>query len=199
MTIKEILAKVGRNEALTDEEKSAIVAFDPDAAMNAAAAAARKKAETEAQKATSDLSAAMARLSELETKLAEAGGKGKSEVDTMRAQLDAVQKKVADLTAERGKLIREQKLADVIRGSGIQFVKEVDGSIMRRALEGEFAPLSDEDLADADKCKPIVDTFRARNKAVILDASGHGSERHKEVEEMTPDQRKADLKKRGIL
>jgi hypothetical protein len=124
----------------------------------------------------------------------------------LQEQLAVLQKQVETATTEKQKLLRQQKLDDVIRKSGIQFVQEVDGNIMRRALENEFAPLVDDDLAVDDKVKPVIETFRARNKAVILDMSGHGTglpphqqsdaaTRAKKIEEMTPAERKADMKK----
>ena len=46
MEIKVILAKAAKGETLTDEEKSALAAFDPDKVADSKAAAARKTAET---------------------------------------------------------------------------------------------------------------------------------------------------------
>lgn len=211
MTIKDILAKVANGETLSDEERAALAGFDPDVAVNSAAAAARKKAESDAAKAAQDAANLKAQLDEALAKLADSDGKGKSEVQKLADQVATLQQQVADANAEKARLVRQQKLDDVIRGTGLQFVKDVDGGIMRKALEGEFSGLTDEDLADAAKVKPVVDTFRARNKAVILDTSGHGAghaphqspvdatERLKALEAQTPEDRKKDLKKSGVL
>lgn len=211
MTIRDILAKVAKGETLTDEEKALAGGYDPDSAVNSAAAAARKKSEAEAEKARKDLEDLQKRLGDAEARLQDAAGKGKTDLEKLTAQVATLTNQVQAAQAEKAKLIRQQKLDDVIRQSGIQFVSEVDGSIMRGALVNEFAGLADEDLADGAKVKPVIDTFRARNKAVILDASGHGAgagphrpgasadERAKAIEAMTPEQRREDLKKRGIL
>lgn len=214
MTIADILAKVRKGDTLTAEEKTFLEGYDPQRDLDGAAAAARKKAEADASKAAQDLEAAQKQLTELQAKLAEAGSKGKTDLQKLQEQVATLTAQIEAEKAEKTKLIRVQKLDDVIRRSGVQFVQEVDGNIMRRALESEFGGLSDEDLASDVKVKPVLDTFRARNKAVILDTSGHGSggATHdgslkaggtgldgKPVDKMTAAERQADLKKRGIL
>lgn len=212
MNLKDILAKVAKGEALTDAEKAFLAGYDPQKDLDAAAAAARKKAEADALKASQDLATTQQQLKDAQTKLEEAGNKGKTDLQKLQEQVATLTQQVTAASAEKAKLIRQQKLDDVIRGSGVQFVKEVDGGIMRNALVNEFAGLTDDDLANAEKVKPVLETFRARNKAVILDASGHGAgtsphaqpggnaeDRHKAIESMTPEQRREDLKKSGII
>ena len=211
MTIKDILAKITKGEALSDEEKAFAASYDPQKDLDGAAAAARKKAEADAEKARKDLEALQTKLTDAEVKLQDAAGKGKTDLEKLTAQVATLTQQVQAAQVEKAKLVRQQKLDDVIRQSGIQFVKEVDGGIMRGALVNEFGSLTDEDLAAPDKTKPVIETFRARNKAVILDTSGHGAgmgahspggsaeERVKAIESMTPEQRREDLKKRGVL
>jgi len=209
MMINDILAKLKKGEVLSAEEKAAFDAFDLQAAMDAVATGGRKKAEADAVKAAKDAADAQAKLKELQDTLTEGEGKGKTELQRLQDQIAALSKTVATEQAEKAKLVRQQKLSDVIRESGIQFVQEVDGRIMRQALESEFAQLADDDLADVEKIKPVISTFRARNKAVIADTSGFGTgqrksepspvDRLKDVEKMTADERAADLKKKGIL
>jgi multidrug efflux pump subunit AcrA (membrane-fusion protein) len=211
VTIKDILAKAAKGEQLTEDERAVLAGYDPDGAVNSAAAAARKKAEADAAKAAQDAADLKAKLDEALAKLADFDGKGKSEMQKLADQVASLTKQVADANAEKAKLVRQQKLDDVIRASGLQFVKEVDGSIMRGALVKEFEGLPDDALADAEKVTPIINTFRARNRAVILDTSGHGAgnpphdpgagaaDRAKRIEDMSPAERKADLKKSGVL
>lgn len=210
MNLKDILGKVAKGEELTAEEKQTLAGFDPDVHANAAAAAARKKSEADAAKAVADLKAAQEALAAMQGQLDEAGNKGKSEAEKLAAKVAELSKTVESVTAEKAQLVRQQKLDDVIRVSGLQFVKEVDGGIMRNALVSEFGNLSDDDLADLGKVKPVIETFRARNKAVILDA-GHGSggPAHtpdvpvgldgRPVEQMSAAERETDMKKRGLL
>jgi len=211
MNIKDILAKVTKGEELSADEKAFLAAYDPQKDSDSAAAAARKKAEADAKKAADDLAAAQQQLKDLQGKLDESGSRGKSDLQKLQEQVAGLTKQIEAANGEKAKLVRQQKLDDVIRTSGLQFVKEVDGGIMRGALVNEFGQLTDDDLADEAKVKPVIETFRARNKAVILDGSGHGAggpphtteqvaaERAQAISKMTPEQRKEDLKKRGIL
>jgi DNA repair exonuclease SbcCD ATPase subunit len=210
MKLKDILAKVKKGEALTDEEKTFLDSYDPDEALSSAATAARRKAEADAAKAAADLKATQDKLAEMQAQLEEAGSKGKTESQKLQEQVAKLTKQFEQASTEKAQLVRQQKLDDVIRQSGLQFVKEVDGMIMRNALVSEFAALSDDELADKDRIKPVVETFRARNKAVILDQGhGSGSPAHqpnvprgvdgKPVSEMTPAERAADLKKAGLI
>lgn len=211
MNIKEILEKVAKGEALTPEEIEVVKGYDPQKDLDAVAAAARKKAMADADRAQTEAEALKQKLAKAHAALEDAQGKGKTETQKLQEQVAKLAKQIESANAEKAQLIRQQKLDDVIRTSGLQFVKEVDGGIMRSALINEFSSLSDDDLADTDKVKPIVDTFRVRNKAVILDAPGHGTGNPaheptgptgidgKPVKEMTPQEREADIKKRGML
>jgi hypothetical protein len=210
-TIKDILNKAAAGEALTDEEKAIATGYDPQRESDAVAAAARKRAESEAETLRKEQATLAAQLKDAQSKLEAASNAGKSDVQKLTEQVNALTQQVTAGAAERAKLVRQQKLDDVIRLSGIEFVPEVDGGIMRNALVGEFAHLADEDLATPEKVAPVIATFAARNKATIVDRSGFGAggrpgvdgggakSRAVEVEKMTPEQRKADLKKRGIL
>lgn len=217
MKLKDILAKVAKGEALTDEEKAFVVAHDPEKEVNDAAAAARRKSEKDATDAQAALQAAQQKLNELQQQVDASKSAGMTEsqksqkqIETLSAQVAQLTKAQTDLQAERVKLVRQTKVDEVIRGSGVKFVPEVDQKIMSGALAAAFNGLSDEDLADPEKVKPIVGTFKAVNKAVILDTTGHGAgnpphagdeaaTRAKKIEDMTADERRADLKKSGIL
>ena len=179
MKLKDILAKVLKGEALTEEEKTFLAAQDPDKNTNDAAAAARRKAEEERDRIKTDLET---KLAELTAKLAEGDGKGKTELQKAMAELEKLQKQVGEVTkslegerSEKSKLIRAQKIEELARASGIRFIDAVDSKIMTRALAAQFDELAVEDLADVAKVKPILDTFRQLNKGVLLDASGNGS------------------------
>jgi hypothetical protein len=209
VTIKDILAKLAKGEALTDEEKKFVAEYDPQKDLDSAAAAARKKAEADADKARKDFEAAQTQLTALQKQLAEAGDKGKTDLQKLQEQVATLTKQVTEATTEKARLVRQQKLDDVIRTSGLQFVREVDGGIMRNALVNEFAGLTDEELANVEKVKPVIETFRARNKAVVLDQSGGGggtppkdggvADAVQTLEKMTAQEREKDLKKKGII
>lgn len=209
MDIKAILAKVRKGEALTDEEKAALEAYDPDKASNTAAAAARKEAEKQRD-------ALKAQLAELEGKLEEAGNAGKTEVEQLKLQVAKLTKSVDESKAaltkaesEKRGLIRGSKLDRIM--SGMKFVDGLDVSLPRLALEQALANLKDEELDSEDAVKPIVEAFTTKNKALILDQSGGGAGTGakdgaggagaggKTPDKMSADERAADLKKRGII
>lgn len=218
MNIKDILSKVTKGEKLSDDESKALQAYDPQKDIDAAAAAARRKAEqdkADADKVVDDLKTQMAGL---QKKLDDAG-KGKlSEAEQAKAAQEALQRQIADLTAkftaaeqEKAKLTRQAKVDAVIRSSGIKFVDGIDANILMGALASSIGSLKDEDLGNPDAVKPLVEAFKNANKAVIADTSGHGAGSNpgqrvevgvgtgKPIDQMTPAERQADLKKRGII
>ena len=85
----------------------------------------------------------------------------------------------------------------------------LDATILTGALAGQIAALPDADLDREDAVKPILEKFRATNKAAILDTSGHGAgtdparrvevgSNGKPVDQQTAEERAADLKKQHI-
>lgn len=182
MKLKDILAKVAKSEKLTDEESKFLASYDPDEATNNAAAAARRKAEQdaeEAKKAKADLEKQLADL----TARLDATSKSKmSDAEKAKADLDALLKKIADLEtkwtaaeAEKSKLARKAKVDSVIQRSGIKFADGIDHGILTTALAGLFEGMQDADLDREDAVKPVIERFRAANKAAIVDTSGHGA------------------------
>ena len=221
MKIKDLLTKVAKAEKLTDEEQRFLNDYDPDKAVNDAAAAARRKAEQDADAAKAAKTELEQKLADLQAQIESTTTGKKSESDKAQAMMDKLTKQVADLDqklksadAEKAKLIRQTKLDEVIRSAGIVFSDAVDKKIMTRALADAFAEIGDDALADANAVKPIIETFRAVNKGVIVDTSGHGSGgaphvgtqrpevgvlTGKPIDQMTPEERQADLKKRNII
>jgi hypothetical protein len=173
MTIKELLAKVAKGEALTDEEKAELSGFDPDRASNGAAAAARKAAEKERDTLKTQ-------LDELQAKLDEAGNAGKSEAEQLKAKVATLTKAVETAQAaatkaesDRKALLRGTKLDRIV--GGLKFVDGLDASLPRLALERVLADLKDEDLDNETLVQPIVAGFAEKNKAILLDQSGGGA------------------------
>jgi hypothetical protein len=208
MDIKAILAKAAKGEALSDEEKTALAAYDPDKAADSKAAAARKEAEKQRD-------ALKAQLADLETKLEDAGNAGKSEVELLKKQVEKLSKdlegqKLAVTKAEGEKraLVRGTMLDRIM--AGLKLVDGVDAALPRLALERALADVQDADLESEASVKPVLDEFRAKNKALLLDDSGGGGGTPPKdgagsgggalaADKMTPVQREADLKKRGII
>jgi hypothetical protein len=182
MNLKEILAKLAKGEALTDAEKDFLAKFDPQKAIDDAAAAARRKSETDAKAAKDEADAARRERDDLKAQAEEAANKGKPEIDRLKAdneklkaKIVELEKTVATLSGERQALTRDAKLTKIIQGSGLDFVQKVDRDAMIGILKNRFGDLKDDELEDATKTKPILDAFRSANEAVIADTSGHGS------------------------
>ena len=182
MNIAELLKKAANGEDLSDAEKAFLADYDPQKAIDDAAAAARRKAEerqADAEKKVADLTKT---VTDLSAKIDEAGSAGKSDLEKAQAEVEKLSGRlterdtmIATMTAEGAKRERETKVAGIIDGAGIAFVPGVDAKIMRNALAAQFADLDDADLADNNLTGPIVTGFRSTNKAAIVDQSGHGS------------------------
>lgn len=179
MKLKDILNKVLKGEALTDDEKKVVSDYDGEQATNAAAAAARRTAEADRDRIKAELEA---KLAELQTKLEAEGTSKLSDLQKAQAQVDALTKKFGDIEktletekSEKGKLIRQTRINELASASGLRFVDNVDPRLTARAIADAFEGLSVEDLADAVKVKPVVEAFKASNKGLLLDASGHGT------------------------
>ncbi len=210
MTIKDLLAKMLKGDTLTDEEKKLVQEYDPDAT----AAAARRKAEADAKRLADKLAELEAANADLAKKADEAGSAGKSEADKFTKQVEALSKQVealtkakADADATAARLGREQKIGQLRAKHGVKFVDGVDPAL----VEGAFARVFDglETFDDEAEVKTRLQAFKAANKALIAD-TGHGTGDPagdvrpkglggKPVEEMSIEERRADLKQRGII
>jgi len=210
MTIKELLAKMLKGEALTDEEKKLVQEWDPDAT----AAAARRKAEADAKKLADKLAELEAANAELAKKAAEAGSAGKTEAEKLVKQVETLTKQVeqitlakADADAKAAQLAREQRIGQLRAKHGVKFVDGVDPALVEGAFARAFDGLdSFDDEADV---RTRVESFKKANKALIAD-SGHGTGAPagdvrpkglggKPVEEMSAQERQEDLRKRSII
>lgn len=218
MNIVEVIAKAAKGEALTDEEKAGLKEFNPQKQVDSAAAAARKEAEAKAEAAKGEAAKLQKQIDDLNAALKAKDDAGKTDLERAQeqvkqfaGQLKELQGKVEFAEKEKSALVREQKLDSVLREAGIQFIDGVDHKILTRAFNGAFEGI--EDLENAEVVKPIVTTFRAMNKGVIMDTSGHGSGNPlkgasggapvgltgKPVDQMSPAEREKDLKERGMM
>jgi hypothetical protein len=214
MSIKDLINKALKGEALSDADKATLGEYDPDAALNAAAAASRRKAEEQAAASAKALEDERKAHQATKDQIADAANKGKTETERLRADLASAAGKITDLEGrftrsetEKAALVRRQALQQVRTAAGIQFAPGLDHGMLEesftRALEGV-------DLGDANVVKLKVGTWATMNKAAILDTTGHGSgapprsadeaaaARNRDIDSMTPAQRAADLRKKGL-
>ena len=216
MDYKAIIQKALRGEALTDEEKTAVKDFDFGKYLDGAQAEARRKAEAAAESERKAREALEAEKAKLEAALnGEKAGK-KSEVEKLQdsirelsGKFEAAQKKADELTAAQARAQRSAKVQDLAKKFGVSFIDGVDSKILAGALEGSLASV--ENLDDENLVKPLVESFKSANKAVIRDTSGGGSGTPpkdgsgprgldgKPVDQMSTAEREKDLKTRGII
>lgn len=208
MDIKALLAKVAKGEVLTDDEKAELSGYDPDKVSNSAAAAARKKAEA-------DLKAAKDRVAELEAEAADKSNEGKTELEKVQKALEKANKTLADkdaliakAAADQKKAARDGKIAKIL--SNIKLMDGVDADLVRMGLDRAMEGIGDDDLDSEEAIKPVLSGFVTKNKALIVgDAGGGagsppkdgaaGARGSVDPMKMTPDERAADLKKKGII
>lgn len=141
--------------------------------LDAAAASARKT-----EKAKAD--AAQARIAELEAAQEAAANAGKSESEKLKLDYDKAVKRAKELEDRAAKA--ETDFRNHRRGSAImglfgkhQFVDPAAADLVKPAFSAMFADVADEDLANAETVKPILEAFAKSAKAILADTSGHGS------------------------
>ena len=215
MDLKSIHSKIAKGETLTDEEKTFIGEYDAEKVLNSTAAAARKSAEAKLKEKEAALQQMQADIEALHAEAEEKANANKPEIEKLTRALETLKKQVADKDAAFAKLDQEKR--QMIRGgkigrimAGLKFVDGLDSEIPRMALEKALAAIKDDDLEAEDLVKPIVEKFKATNKAIFADTTGHGGGSPpkdagnqgtltKSADQMTPTEREADLKKRGII
>ena len=160
MTIKELMAKIAKGETLTDEEKAFAGQYDPQKDIDAAAGAARKKAEQERD-------GFKTKIEELTAQLAEAQKTGTASDATIKK----LQKDVADLmkaNKESADRLAAQARADAIRKAvseaSIVCAKGISQTLFDNAVTAAFEGV---DMTNADVVKATLDKFKADNPAMI--------------------------------
>lgn len=178
MNTKQLIEKMLKGEALTDEEKATLTAFDPDAS----AAAARKKAEATADAAKAEQAKLADSLKAAQAKIDAAALEGKSDTEKLQAQLDRAAAELADKNEAIAGLHASQKAADragKVRGllskAGIAFVSGVDQGLMQSAARDVLSTLSDEQLENPATVNTMLESFKQANAAVIVDPTGSGT------------------------
>lgn len=214
MNIKELLAKISKGEALTDEEKAFVAAYDPEKVVNSTAAAARKSAEAKLREKEADLEKLKADIAALQAEAEEKVNASKPELEKLTREMEKLQKGLADkesavqqLIQEKRQMIRNGKISRIM--AGLKFVEGLDPDIVRLGVEKSLAVISDDDLDSEDAVNPVLEMFKAKNKAILADTSGHGSGNPpkdtagsagvKPVDKMSASERAEELRKQGII
>ena len=195
MNIKEIIQKALNGETLSDDERAALAAFDPEkaakSAIDSAAAAARRKAEEELAKAQADLKAKTdevasltAKAAQLEESLKGSAQQGSQELQVMRKQLEALTKRAEEADAKAAKLEKDARIEALIAKAGFRYGPGFSEKEINGLLHAKLAALDDEGLKDLEEAATPFDgilhgqIFKAHRetwKGAILDESGKGS------------------------
>ncbi len=180
MNIKDILAKLNKGEALTDDEKDFLSKYDPDADLNAAAAAARRKAESERDAAKAELERLKAEADKKAKADEDAKKASMTEEEKRKAEFKALQTEVAQLKKEKAEesaraaaLQRSQDIDRLREKAGIRFAANIDPAITTAAFAKAFDGL--DNLADEKEVAARVKAFKDANLGLIADNTGHGS------------------------
>jgi len=180
MKLKDIQAKLKKGEELTDAEKQFLADYDESKAVNDAAAAARRKAEEKQAELEKEREKLNQQMADIQAKLDEKENAGKSDAEKAQAQIEALSKQVGELKTQaeeassaQAQMSRNQRIADIRRTAGIQFVPGLDHAMLEQSFSRAFEGI--EDLESDEVIKTKVETWQAMNKAAILDTSGSGT------------------------
>lgn len=160
--MKNLITKLLNGESLTDEEKAKLQSFDLDKVTNDAAAAARRKAETQ-------LETLKGQLEEMKS---QSNGHA-SETDKLIKRIENLEKARQAAEAEAASLKRNASLEAIRSKAGIKFIDGVDPKLLTAAFAQAFDGV--EDLDDETVTSEIIKSWSNVNRALIVDQSGHGT------------------------
>lgn len=170
MTISTILAKILKGEALTDEEKAFVGAYDPQKEIDTASAYARRKAEERMKEAIAKQTAAENALRELQEKAADPAKDN---------ELAALQKKVAKLEAlnaaaeaKNAAHARRDAIRAAAKANGVIAAEGINADVFERLLD---LTVGETDINDEDALKGALESFKKDNPAMIAASVRSGS------------------------
>ena len=175
MNIKDILAKLLKGEALTDDEKAFAESFDLQGELDRASASARRKAEAQTKDALKKHDELQKQIEELQAKLDEKEAAGK----TSETELAKLAKKIAGLekiNAENEAKIKATARLDAIREAaktyGINAAQGVSAKSLETLLD---LAVGETDVTDADAMKAVLEQFKTDNPTMIAAAVKQGA------------------------
>jgi len=160
MKIKAILEKVLKGETLTDDEKKVLAEYDEQKLLDAAASAARKKAEGERD-------TFKGKVDELTKALEEAKKSGTSSSDVIAklnqrlADLERANKESADKLAAQA---RTDAIRKAVSEAKIVCAKGISSGLFDSAVNSAFEGI---DMTNADVVKATLEKFKTDNPAMI--------------------------------
>lgn len=170
MTIRELLAKVATLDALSDDERAFAAAYDPQRELDAASAAARRKAEADALKARAALEKAEAEIAELRE--ANDPERAKSETAKLMARIEKLEAAKAAAESAAAAMKRTATVRDLAKAAGIAPARGIDPKTLDLLVDNL---MKDVDVADPDAVKAAFDGFKSANAGLIAAATVGGA------------------------
>ena len=162
MQLKDLLTKVSKGETLTDAEKNYLGSYDPQAAIDTAAAAARKAAEKEAKQHKDALDALKAEFDQF--KADNDPNKSKDANAKLLARIEKLEAAKAAAEAKTAAMERTARVRDLAKAAGINAAKGVDSKTIDLLVDNLMNGV---DLDDADAVKAAFDGFKTANAGLI--------------------------------
>lgn len=162
MQLKDILAKIAKGEALTDEEKTFVGSYDHQKELDTAASAARRKAEGERDRFKGDLEKLQGEFEDYKTQ--NDPSKRLTETEKLLKRIEKLEadKKASD---ERAKTLeRTAKIRALAKEAGLNPAKGVDSKTLDLLVDNLMREV---DIEDADAVKAAFDGFKTANAGLI--------------------------------
>lgn len=160
MKLKDILAKVVKGDALTDEEKKFIGEYDEQKVLDAAASAARKKAETERDALKGEVEKLTKDLEDAKTQ----GAAGNDTIAKLQKDVAALMKSNKESQDKLAAQARTEAIRKAMGEAKVVCAKGISQALFDNAVSAAFNGV---DMANADVVKATIDTFKRDNPAMI--------------------------------
>ena len=160
MKLKDILAKVVKGDALTDEEKKFIGDYDEQKVLDAAASAARKKAETERDALKGEVEKLTKDLEDAKTQ----GAAGNDTIAKLQKDVAALMKSNKESQDKLAAQARTEAIRKAMGEAKVVCAKGISQALFDNAVSAAFNGV---DMANADVVKATIDTFKRDNPAMI--------------------------------
>jgi len=172
MTLPELLQKIAKGDAFTDDDKKFAAEYDAQKAIDTAAANARRDADKktkDAEKRADDAEKALAALqSETSTK----AGTYDATIKAMQADIGKLTKANEEAQKREAAATRSATIAARAKALGIEAVRGVDGELFSAMLE---RAVGDIDVATTAALDSALNAFKSANTALIAAPGAPGS------------------------
>ncbi len=160
MKLKDILAKVVKGDALTDEEKKFIGEYDEQKVLDAAASAARKKAEAERDALKGEVEKLTKDLEDAKTQ----GAAGNDTIAKLQKDVAALMKSNKESQDKLAAQARTEAIRKAMGEAKVVCAKGISQALFDNAVSAAFNGV---DMENADVVKATIDTFKRDNPAMI--------------------------------